>query len=233
MMVLNRVLLVCALAFFTHTGCNVIRSQQRSVEVSGHELAAAIQVKADATPLEKVNAGAVEQTTITMGYDPSYVKIDYPNGDVPPDTGVCADVIVRAFRKAGIDLQKELHEDMKKNFSKYPQKWGARRPDTNIDHRRVLNLTTWFDRQGKSLPITKDAKDYLPGDVVSWELDNGLPHIGMVSKIKVEGSDRYAIVHNIGAGARLEDVLFAWKITGHYRYFEQEQNATDKPRSRN
>ena len=117
----------------------------------------ATQVKADATPLEKINAGAIEQTTQTTSYDPSYVKLDYPNGDVAPSTGVCADVVVRAFRKAGIDLQKELHEDMKRNFAKYPQKWGARRPDTNIDHRRVPNLMTWFDRQGKAQPITKDA----------------------------------------------------------------------------
>jgi len=180
-----------------------------------------MQIKTDATPLEKVNAGAIEQTTQTTSYDASYVKLDYPNGDVPLDTGVCADVVVRAFRKAGIDLQKELHQDMKKNFAKYPQKWGARRPDTNIDHRRVPNLMTWFDRQGKARPVTKDAKDYLPGDVVAWQLDNGLPHIGMVSKIKVGETERYAVVHNIGLGARIEDALFVWKITGHYRYFEQ------------
>ncbi|MCG3159992.1 MAG: hypothetical protein JMDDDDMK_01024 [Acidobacteria bacterium] len=218
-MSLIRSLLVFFLLIFSLTGCQIIRGSQREVEISNRELAAAIQIKADATPLEKINAGAIEQTTQTTSYDASYVKLDYPNGDVPPNTGVCADVVVRAFRKAGVDLQKELHEDMKKNFSKYPQKWGARRPDTNIDHRRVPNLMTWFDRQGKTQPITKDAKNYLPGDVVAWELDNGLLHIGMVSKIRVEGADRYAIVHNIGIGARLEDVLFAWKVIGHYRYF--------------
>ena len=214
------------------TSCQVIRGSQRAVEVPERVLVEATQVKADATPLEKINAGAIEQTTQTTSYDPSYVKLDYPNGDVAPNTGVCADVVVRAFRKAGIDLQKELHEDMKRNFAKYPQKWGARGPDTSIDHRRAPNLMTWFDRQGKAQPVTKDAKDYLPGDVVSWQLDNGLPHIGMVSKIKVEGSDRYAIVHNIGLGARIEDVLFAWKITGHYRYFEQKQNAKDRQKDR-
>lgn len=218
-MSLIRSLLVFFLLIFSLTGCQIIRGSQREVEISNRELAAAIQIKADATPLEKINAGAIEQTTQTTSYDASYVKLDYPNGDVPPNTGVCADVVVRAFRKAGVDLQKELHEDMKKNFSKYPQKWGARRPDTNIDHRRVPNLMTWFDRQGKTQPITKDSKNYLPGDVVAWELDNGLLHIGMVSKIRVEGADRYAIVHNIGIGARLEDVLFAWKVIGHYRYF--------------
>jgi uncharacterized protein len=220
------------LFMFSLTSCQAIRSSQRSVEVSDRALVEATQVKADATPLEKINAGAIEQTTQTTSYDPSYVKLDYPNGDVALGAGVCADVVVRAFRKGGIDLQKELHEDMKRNFAKYPQKWGARRPDTNIDHRRVPNLMTWFDRQGKAQPITKDAKDYLPGDVVSWQLDNGLAHIGMVSKIMVEGSDRYAIVHNIGLGARIEDVLFAWKITGHYRYFERNQNAKDQQKDR-
>jgi uncharacterized protein YijF (DUF1287 family) len=225
-----RALPVSFLSISLLTGCQAVRSSQREVEVPQRALAEAMRVKADATPLEKVNAGAIEQTTQTTDYDGSYVKLDYPNGDVPINTGVCADVVVRAFRKAGIDLQKELHEDMKKNFAKYPQKWGARRPDTNIDHRRAPNLMNWFDRQGKARPITKDAKDYLPGDVVAWDLDNGLPHIGMVSKIKVEGAERYAVVHNIGSGARIEDVLFAWKITGHYRYFEQKQDTTDKSR---
>ncbi|MGH8693696.1 MAG: DUF1287 domain-containing protein [Burkholderiales bacterium] len=174
----------------------------------------------NATPLERLNANVIEQTTITTNYDASYVKLDYPNGDVPPATGVCADVVVRGFRKAGIDLQKELHEDMSTHFAKYPKKWGAKKPDKNIDHRRVPNLITWFERQGKSLPVTQNGKDYLPGDVVAWELADGRPHIGVVSKIKVEGTNRYAVVHNIGLGARLEDVLFQWGINGHYRYFE-------------
>jgi uncharacterized protein YijF (DUF1287 family) len=218
-MALTRILLIFILPAFSFTGCQANSVSPQAVELPGRDLALAIQVKPDATPLEKINASAIEQTTQTTSYDPAYFKLDYPNGDVPLQTGVCADVIVRAFRKADIDLQKELHEDMKRSFSKYPQKWGARRPDRNIDHRRVPNLMTWFDRQGKNLPMTKDAKDYQPGDIVAWELDNGLFHIGMVSKIKVEGADRYAVVHNIGAGARLEDVLFAWKIIGHYRYF--------------
>ncbi|HEY8462295.1 MAG TPA: DUF1287 domain-containing protein [Blastocatellia bacterium] len=231
-MTLIRTLSVVFLTISSLLACHDVRSSQRAVEVPDRVMAEAMQVKADAPPLEKIIAGAIEQTTQTTGYDPSYVKLDYPNGDVPIETGVCADVIVRAFRKAGIDLQKELHEDMKKNFAKYPRKWGARRPDPNIDHRRVPNLMTWFDRQGKARPITKDAKDYLPGDVVAWDMAPGLPHIGMVSKIKVDGTDRYAVVHNVGAGARIEDVLFAWKITGHYRYFEQTQDTTEKPRSR-
>jgi len=228
-----RTLPVLFLFIFSLTGCQAIRSSQREVGIPERELAAAIQVKADATPLEKINAGAIEQTTQTTSYDASYVKLGYPNGDVSLNTGVCADVVVRAFRKTGIDLQKELHEDMKKHFSKYPRKWGARKPDSNIDHRRVPNLMTWFDRQGKTQQITKDAKNYQPGDIVAWELGNGLLHIGMVSKIKVESSDRHAIVHNIGAGARMEDVLFEWKIIGHYRYFERKQDAKDKARPRN
>jgi uncharacterized protein len=232
-MILIRALLVLFLALPSLTGCQEIRGSQREVEVPKRSLTEAMRVSADATPLEKINAGAVEQTTQTTAYDPSYVKLNYPNGDVPIETGVCADVVVRAFRKGGIDLQKEVHEDMTRNFAKYPGKWGARRPDSNIDHRRVPNLMTWFDRQGKTRPITKDAKDYLPGDVVSWDMTPGLPHIGMVSKIKIEGTDRYAVIHNIGAGARIEDVLFTWKITGHYRYFEKKQDTTNKPRSRN
>jgi uncharacterized protein YijF (DUF1287 family) len=200
------------------TACRAISSPQ-AIQLPERELQAAIQVKTDATPLDKLNAGAIEQTTYTNSYDPAYVKLDYPNGDVPRETGVCADVVVRAFRSAGIDLQKELHEDMTASFAKYPKKWNTKRPDKNIDHRRVPNLMTWFARQGKELPITKTEVDYQPGDVVSWDLDSGLTHIGLVSKIKVEGTNRYAIVHNIGVGARLEDVLFQWKITGHYRYF--------------
>ena len=162
---------------------------------------------------------AIEQSKVTTGYDPSWVKIDYPNGDVPSETGVCSDVIVRAFRQAGIDLQKEVHEDMTRAWSEYPRKWGASGTDTNIDHRRVLNLTTWFDRQGKSLPITNDRADYLPGDVVAWDLSEGHEHIGILTNLSSEPDKHYLIVHNIGAGARVEDVLLAWKIIGHYRYF--------------
>src|SRR4029077_20991234 len=127
--------------------------------------------------------GAVEQSKVTTGYDPSYVKLDYPNGDVASDAGVCSDVVVRAFRKAGIDLQKEVHEDMTRAWSEYPRKWGARSTDSNIDHRRVLNLTTYFDRQNKSLPISNNRNDYLPGDVVAWELSDGVEHIGILTNL--------------------------------------------------
>lgn len=200
-------------------GCQGPHGPRQAVQLSSSELNAARQVRPDASPLEKVNASAIEQTTYTKTYDASYTKLDYPNGDVPKETGVCADVIVRAFRAGGVDLQKELHEDMDKNFAKYPQKWGARKPDRNIDHRRVPNLMAWFERQGKSLPVTQRGQDYLPGDVISWGLTDGRPHIGIVSTVKVRGTDRYAVVHNIGDGAKLEDVLFSWGISGHYRYF--------------
>ena len=164
--------------------------------------------------------GAVEQSKVTTGYDPSWVRIDYPNGDVPIETGVCSDVIVRAFRKTGIDLQKEVHEDMTRAWSAYPKKWGASGTDTSIDHRRVLNLTTYFERNGKSLPVTNERADYLPGDIVACELSSGVEHIGIMTNLWSETDKHCLVVHNIGAGARIEDVLLAWKIIGHYRYFK-------------
>jgi uncharacterized protein len=171
------------------------------------------------TQLKQFLDAAIEQSKVTTGYDPSYVKLDYPNGDVSSDTGVCADVLVRAFRKVGIDLQKEVHEDMTRAWSAYPRKWGARGTDANIDHRRVLNLTTWFGRQGKSLAITDERDDYLPGDIVAWELSPGVEHIGILTNLASEPAKHFLIVHNIGAGVRIEDGLLSWKIIGHYRYF--------------
>jgi len=169
--------------------------------------------------LNQIIASAIEQTTVTTGYDPAYVGIEYPNGDVAPETGVCSDVVVRAFRKAGIDLQKEVHEDMGRAWDEYPKRWGAPGRDTNIDHRRVGNLRTYFERLGKSRPITTDRAQYLPGDIVAWDLGNKVDHIGIVVNVWSEQSKGYLIVHNIGSGARLEDVLLNWEITGHYRYF--------------
>jgi uncharacterized protein YijF (DUF1287 family) len=169
--------------------------------------------------LKLIIEGAIEQVGKTTGYDPSYQKIAFPQGDVPIETGVCSDVIVRAFRKAGIDLQKEVHEDMRHHFSEYPPRYGLSQPDTNIDHRRVPNLMTYFARQGKSLSTGGSVETFLPGDVVTWDLGLGTDHTGMVVNVWYKPSGRYLIVHNIGAGARMEDVLFAWRITGHYRYF--------------
>jgi len=163
---------------------------------------------------------ARQQTKVTTGYSQQYFVINYPGGDPPAETGACTDVIVRAFRAAGVDLQKEVHEDMRTSFPAYPRKWGLARPDSNIDHRRVPNLQTYFSRKGKSLPITSNAENYRPGDIVSWDLDGkGMTHIGLVSNIWNERSARYLIIHNIGSGVQLEDRLFQWKITDHYRYF--------------
>jgi uncharacterized protein YijF (DUF1287 family) len=169
--------------------------------------------------LKLVIDGAVDQIGKTTSYDASYQEIEYPNGDVPIETGVCSDVIVRAFRKGGIDLQKDLHENMKDNFSSYPTRWGLNGTDANIDHRRVPNLQTYFTRKGKSLSTGGSSETFLPGDIVTWDLGLGTEHIGMVVNVWYKPAQRYLIVHNIGAGTRMEDVLFAWKITGHYRYF--------------
>jgi uncharacterized protein YijF (DUF1287 family) len=169
--------------------------------------------------IRKVLTDAQRQTRVTHTYDPAYVSISYPNGDIPLERGVCADVIVRAYRAAGVDLQKAVHEDMRKNFAAYPKLWGLRRPDPNIDHRRVANLRTYFKRRGQSVPVTRKPADYRTGDVVAWELPGGRLHIGLVSDERVPGTDRPGVIHNIGAGARQEDVLLAWKILGHYRSF--------------
>ncbi len=165
-----------------------------------------------------INA-AVEQTRHVVMYDPTYTRIAYPGGDVPSDRGVCTDVVIRAYRVAGIDLQKEVHEDMRRSFSSYPKLWGLKRTDTNIDHRRVPNLQTYFKRKGTALPVTRDPGSYRPGDLVTWNLTgSGVPHIGVVVDTKSTDGKRPMVVHNIGAGPQLEDVLFAWTVTGHYRY---------------
>lgn len=170
--------------------------------------------------VRKLLESAIEQTNLTKNYDPNYAVISYPNGDVPIQTGVCSDVVIRAFRKAGVDLQKEVHEDITQNFSVYPRKWNLKAPDANIDHRRVPNLQTLFARRGKSLPTTQNSADYQPGDVVAWNLDGrGMTHIGLVSNLYNETTKRYLIIHNIGAGAQSDDKIFDWKIIGHYRYF--------------
>jgi uncharacterized protein YijF (DUF1287 family) len=166
-------------------------------------------------------AAAIERTHHSVRYVPAYVRIPYPGGDVPADTGVCTDEIIRSYRAVGVDLQKEVHEDMQQNFAAYPtqRRWLLARPDSNIDHRRVPNLMVFFQRKGESLPITGRAEDYAPGDLVTWDLGGNVPHIGIVVDQRSRGSGRYTIVHNIGEGPKMEDVLFHWKISGHYRYF--------------
>ncbi len=154
----------------------------------------------------------------SVTYDPSYFSIPYPNGDVPADKGVCTDVIIRAYRKVGIDLQQLVHEDMTAHFSSYPQKWGLRRPDPNIDHRRVPNLMTFFERQGASRIISTCAEDYLPGDVVCWNLKGGMTHMGLITHQLSSDGERHLVIHNIGRGQVVEDCLFDVKIIGHYRF---------------
>ena len=151
-------------------------------------------------------------------YEPAYVVIPYPNGDVPKQTGVCSDVVIRAYRKLGIDLQKEVHLDMVSYFSQYPKIWNMKKPDSNIDHRRVPNLMTYFKRHGLSLKITMNPQDYLPGDIVCWQLEAGITHIGLVSNRLAFDGQTYQIIHNIGNGQVLEDCLFHFAIIGHYRY---------------
>jgi uncharacterized protein len=167
--------------------------------------------------LQRIIQSAYAQVGVTLRYDPSYVSIPFPGGDVPIDRGVCTDVIIRAYRSVGVDLQLLVNQDMRKAFTAYPRKWGLSRPDPSIDHRRVENLAVFFARQGQSLPISKDAQDYYrPGDLVTWRLPDGHPHIGLVSDRSADG--RPLLVHNIGAGAKVEDILFVFTITGHYRY---------------
>jgi uncharacterized protein len=180
-------------------------------------------------------AAAIERTHHVVRYEPAYVRIPYPGGDVPAGTGVCTDEVIRAYRAVGIDLQKEVHEDMLANFAAYPAKWKRQGPDSNIDHRRVPNLMVFFSRKGEVLPITNSSEDYAPGDLVTWELGGGATHIGMVVDRKTMLTRRYMIVHNIGAGPKMEDVLFDWKITGHYRYFGPAggARADGRPASRN
>ncbi len=159
------------------------------------------------------------RTTLDITYDGSYHSIKYPNGDVPANIGVCTDVIIRSYRTLGFDLQKLVHEDMKSNFDKYPSKriWRMKSTDKNIDHRRVPNLQVFFSRKGKVLKKSKLKSDYRPGDIVTWMLPGNLPHIGIVSDKKT--ADRTPlIIHNIGLGPRLDDMLFHYKISGHYRY---------------
>ena len=175
------------------------------------------QVSADKFSDQLVTA-ALERTKLTITYDGGYYAIDYPNGDVPANLGVCTDVVIRSYRSLGVDLQVLLHEDLAENFSVYPSKriWGLTRPDANIDHRRVPNLQRFFTRYGDNLAISNKAKDYQAGHLVTWLLPGNLPHIGIVTdKINTETGNPM-IVHNIGRGPELEDMLFSYPISGHY-----------------
>lgn len=167
---------------------------------------------------DQLSDAALALTQQEVIYDPTYFSISYPNGDVPAGRGVCTDVVIRAYRKLDIDLQKEVHEDMAKNFNLYPKIWGLNKPDRNIDHRRVPNLMVFFKRYGQVKPITTDPNDYLPGDIVCWNLGGSTTHIGLVVNKKSSDGQRFLIVHNIGGGQVLADCLFDFKIIGHYTY---------------
>ena len=168
----------------------------------------------------KLSDAAIAIINPNIIYDPSYFSIKYPNGDVPKNKGVCTDVIIRSYRKLGIDLQKEVHEDMKSHFSQYPnlKKWGMTKTDSNIDHRRVPNLEIFFERKGTKLPISKKANDYKTGEIVTWLINNTLPHIGIITNRKSTDGMRNLIVHKVGNGQVLEDCLFSYTIVGHYKY---------------
>lgn len=167
---------------------------------------------------KRLSNAAIELTKDKVVYDPGYYTIPYPNGDVPADKGVCTDVIIRAYRKLGIDLQQKIHEDMKANFSKYPKKWGMKSTDKNIDHRRVPNQATFFSRFGSVKKISDKAEDYIVGDIVTWDLGGGITHIGIVTDRMSADKKRPLIIHNIGQGQVLQDCLFSYKVTGHYTY---------------
>lgn len=162
---------------------------------------------------------ALDQVGVTVIYDPAYVRLDYPGGDVPAERGVCTDVVVRAYRKAfNIDLQQLVNEDMRAAFSAYPRIWGRKQPDRSIDHRRVPNLETFFKRKGAALEIVDDPAAYRPGDLVTQRLPGNLPHIAIVTGRMTPDGRRPLVVHNIGAGAKVEDTLFAFRVVGHFRF---------------
>jgi uncharacterized protein len=211
-----RKLSVCVL-LVSFAGCGIAAPAQLATQ---HETAARRKF------LHALSDAALERTTHVVRYDSAYVRISYPGGDVPADTGVCTDEVIRSYRALGIDLQKLVHEDMDAHFAAYPNhaRWSLQHTDANIDHRRVPSLMVFFRRNGESLPLTVSAADYAPGDIVTWDLGGGVGHIGIVVDRKA-ADGRYMVVHNIGQGPKAEDVLFSWKITGHYRYFGPAQHA--------
>ena len=230
-------LFLCALLLTGSASCGIPRavSQHRKTQSAPPGTSAAATPAPQPTPvyespvLERLVAAAVERTAHEVEYDATYYKLAYPNGDVPLDKGVCTDEVIRSYRALGIDLQKEVHEDMAANFSRYPTKFGLTTTDTNIDHRRVPNLRLFFERKGKSLPITDGASDYHPGDILTWDLNDSQTHIGIMVDVPSATPGRYLILHNIGHGPKIEDILFAWQITGHYRYTGPPPSPPAKP----
>jgi uncharacterized protein YijF (DUF1287 family) len=177
-----------------------------------------VQAQVPGSFASRLVAAGMERLSHAVTYDGRYRSIAYPNGDVPDNVGVCTDLVVRAYRGVGIDLQQAVHEDMRANFSAYPANWGLRGPDPNIDHRRVPNLQVFFERHGLSMAVSNDAAGYRPGDLVTWRLESNLPHIGIVASRRTADGARPLIIHNIGSGPALDDILFSFEVTGHYRY---------------
>ncbi|HYF37937.1 MAG TPA: DUF1287 domain-containing protein [Prosthecobacter sp.] len=206
-----RALLLCLIA--SGLGAVLANPQTLTVASRGRQ-------PQDGTFAAKLVHAALDRTAVRVMYDGAYLKIAYPGGDVPAETGVCTDEVIRAYRALGVDLQKLVHEDMKKNFSAYPKQWGLTKTDSNIDHRRVPNLQTFFKRRGASLPVTQNAADYKPGDLITCTVAGRLPHIAVVVPAPY-GGERPWIVHNIGSGPQLEDRLFEFPLTGHYRFHPQ------------
>ncbi len=173
-----------------------------------------------AAPPDLLVDSATAQVGVTTSYDGRYRTLSYPGGDVPMDRGVCTDVLIRAYRHLGIDLQQRVHQDMSVAWNAYPKLWRLKAPDRNIDHRRVPNLQTFFARQGASLPPSREPRAYRPGDIVTWRLPQGLPHIGIIARTQTPNGTPL-VIHNIGQGTQVEDILFRYRITGHYRYFPE------------
>lgn len=205
-------LIILSFALFN---LDIVKSQENTPIIGNIQEKHTIKTINDEFSKNLVEA-AIKRTKENIIYDPSYFQIDYPNGDIPKDKGVCTDVIIRAYRSLGIDLQEKVHQDIKENFNLYPKKWGLNSPDTNIDHRRVPNLQVFFSRFGIELEVSKNPEDYQPGDIVTWDLGQGKTHIGIVTNHYQNNIP--LIVHNIGRGPKLENMLFKFKITGHYRY---------------
>lgn len=205
--------LLCIIVVFTSCEDSIHLDGQNSKSIASEQ-------RSEQAPkgfFGELSQAAVSIIDPSIKYVPTYEVIPYPKGDVDPKTGVCTDVVIRTYRKLDIDLQQLVHEDMVKHFNQYPQKWGLKSPDRNIDHRRVPNLMTFFERKGKSLPLSNNKEDFLPGDIVTWNLANGMTHIGMVIHMK-SNNGTPLIVHNIGGGQVAEDVLFSYTMTGHYRF---------------
>ena len=203
-MTLYKISFISSLVFFSIFTMSIAKSEQFNRDVFSFELVDA----------------ALERLSHKVTYDGSYREIPFPWGDVPNNIGVCTDVVIRSYRKLGIDLQERVHADMSTNFGAYPNlpKWKRTHADPNIDHRRVLNLRVFFARNGRTLPRTNNANDYLPGDLVTWDIMPGMPHIGIITHKVSDDKKRPLIVHNMGKGPKLEDILFTMQITGHYRY---------------